>query len=111
MKDENKQRTLRQNRALHLMFTQLADKLTDAGLDMKKTLKPEVEIRWDGRMVKEYLWRPIMKAQLGKDSTTEMTTTEIDKVFETINLHLGRKFGIDLEFPSIETMLNQEKLQ
>jgi hypothetical protein len=34
-------------------------------------------------MVKEYLWRPLQKAILGKQSTTELTTKEIDKVFDT----------------------------
>ena len=95
---------------MHLMFQQLADELTDAGLDMRKTLKPDVDIKWDGRMVKEYIWRPIMEAQLGKDSTTEMTTAEIDKVFETINKHMGDKFGIRLNFPSIETMINDQRI-
>jgi len=31
-----------------------------------------------------------------KKSTTEMTTKEIDKVWETINLHLGEKFGVEV---------------
>jgi len=104
---ENKPRTLSQNSALHLMFTQLADELTNHGLDMRKTLKPTIDIRWSGDMVKEYLWKPVMKAQLGLDSTTEMTTKDIDKVFETINKHLGEKFGITIVFPSIETLINK----
>lgn len=101
-------RTTRQNRAIHLMFTQLAQSLNDHGLDMRKTLKPEVDIPWDGRTVKEYIWRPIQKAVLGKKSTTELTTKEIDGVFEIINKHLGEKFGIEIQFPSIETMMEEK---
>lgn len=103
---ENKQRTLKQNRALHLLFTHLADALNDAGLDMKKTLKPEVDIPWSGRTVKEYLWRPVMVAQLRKQSTTEMTTKDLDEVFNTLLRHLGQKFGLSVEFPSIESLAN-----
>jgi hypothetical protein len=102
----DKQRTLAQNRALHLYFTQLAQELNDAGLDMRKTLKPTVDIPWSCETVKEYLWRPVMKAQLNKESTTEMTTADIDQVFDTITRHLGEKFGITLSFPSIETIIN-----
>lgn len=107
--NEDKQRTLKQNRALHLMFTQLADELNDHGLDMRKTLKPEIDIPWSGKTIKEYLWRPIMKAQLNIESTTEMNTKDIDKVFDTINKHLAEKFGLEIEFPSIESLLMKER--
>jgi len=106
---EEKPRTLRQNRAMHLMFTQLADELNDAGLDMRKTLKPAIDIPWNGDRVKEFLWRPIMKAQLAKESTTELTTKDIDRIFETIVRHLGEKFGLIIEFPSIETLINNQR--
>lgn len=99
---EKKLRTKRQNNALHLFFTLLADELNNAGLDMKKTLKPTVDIPWTGETIKEYIWRPIMEAQLKKSSTTEMTTKELDQVFETINRHMGEKFGIHVPFPSID---------
>lgn len=99
------QRTLQQNKALHVLFRLLADKLNENGLDMRKTLKPEIDIPWNDKTVKEYLWRPIQKAQLDKNSTTELTTKEIDEVFDTINKHLGEKFGLHVEFPSIDAVL------
>jgi len=102
---KEKPRTLTQNKALHLMFEHLAQELNEAGFDMKKTLKQEVDIAWNKDMVKEYLWRPIQKAQLGKKSTTELTTKEIDKVFDTLTRHLGQKLGIELHFPSVETII------
>lgn len=102
------QRTLTQNAALHVYFTLISEALNDAGLDMRKVLKPGVDIPWSPVTVKEYLWRPVMKAQLGKQSTTEMTTVEIDKVFDTINRHLGEKFGIQEDWPSIETIMYKQ---
>ena len=107
---EEKRRTLNQNRALHLYFQMLADELNRAGLDMKVVLKPSVDIWWNKQTIKDYLWRPIMKAQLGKRSTTEMTTTDIDAVFDTLNRHLSDKFGKWCEaipFPSLDQMMNQ----
>lgn len=101
-------RTSQQNKALHVLFELLADKLNEAGLDMRKTLKPEIDIPWTGASVKEYLWRPVQFAQLDKDSTTELTTADVDKVFDTINRHLGEKFGLHVPFPSIETVILRE---
>ena len=107
----DKPRTLSQNSALHRMFTQLADTLTENGLDMKKTLKPSIEIKWTPELVKEYLFRPLMRIQTGKESTTELTTKEIDLVFETLNKHLGEKFGLTIIFPSTDSLINQSLLK
>lgn len=103
---EDKLRTAQQNRALHLYFTHLAEALNDAGLDMRKVLKPEVEIPWSTMSVKEFLWRPIQEAQLGKSSTTELTTDEIDKVYDTVNRHLA-KHGVHVSFPSVEELMSE----
>lgn len=100
-----KQRTISQNRALHLYFTMLADTLNENGLDMRKVLKPGIDIPWTSKNIKEYLWRPIQKALLHKESTTELTTSEIDQVLDILHLHLGEKFGVAQEFPSIETIM------
>lgn len=102
-------RTLQQNKALHVLFQLYANTLNEAGLDMRKTLKPGVEIPWSGAAVKEYLWRPIQKAQLNKESTTELTTVEIDQVFDTINKYLGEKHGLHTPFPSIEQILLEQE--
>lgn len=99
------QRTVQQNKAIHVLFKLLANTLNEAGLDMRKTLKPGVEIPWSGAAVKEYLWRPIQTAQLQKTSTTELTTVEIDAVFDTINKHLGERFGLHVPFPSVEELI------
>lgn len=102
-----KQRTIRQNKALHVYFKLLAKSLNDAGLDMKAVLKPEVEIPWSKHSVKEYLWRPVQNIQLGKKSTTQLTTVEIDIIFDTLNRHLSEKFGIQEDFPSIERIMRE----
>lgn len=107
-KDEKieKDRTVRQNRALHLYFKMLAENLNGKGLDMRKVLKPEVDIPWSGTTVKEYLWRPVQMAQLMKESTIDLKTQEIDLIFNTINRHLA-KFGVHEPFPSIEEIMRK----
>lgn len=98
-------RTIKQNKALHLYFTFLAETLNDAGLDIKKTLSPKIEIPWSSITVKELIWKQVLKAQLGKDSTKDMTTNEIDQVLSTITRYLGQQFGLMQEFPSIGTIM------
>jgi len=104
---KEEKRTLRQNRALHLYFNLIAERLNDAGLDMKAVLKPEIDIPWTGGTVKDFLWRPIQRLQLGKKSTTELTTKDIDKIFDTVNRHLA-KHGIHEAFPSIEEIMRKQ---
>lgn len=98
------ERTLLQNRALHLYFQSVADILNEAGLDMRAVLKPGIEIPWSKETVKNFLWRPIQRIQLGKESTKELTTVDIDKVFDTMNRHLANH-GVHEDFPSIETIM------
>ncbi len=102
------QRTTQQNKALHKYFELVAEALNNAGLDMRKTLKPSVEIPWTGDTIKNYLWRPIQTEYLGKKSTTELTTKDIDKIYDILNRHLGEKFGITEPFPSLDGLILHE---
>ncbi len=96
----NKARTLRQNAALHKYFVRLFNALNDAGLDMRKVLKPETEIPWTLSSVKEYLWRPVQRIMLNKESTTELETTEVDEVYRVVDRKMVEK-GINVPFPSV----------
>ena len=78
---EEKQRTIKQNKSLHLWFRLLADTLNEAGLDMRTVLKPSISIEWNDKTIKEYIFKPILEAMLLKKSTTEMNTKDIDKVW------------------------------
>ena len=103
---EERKRTLQQNRALHKLFGMMAFALNGAGWDMKKTLKPEIDIPWSAETIKEFIWKPIQEAQLGKRSTTELSTKEVNEVYETIMRHFGEKFGLTVDFPSIEMLID-----
>lgn len=105
------QRTDQQNKALHKYFELVADALNNAGLDMRKTLKPEIEIPWTKEGVKDYLWRPVQMEYLRKRSTTELLTRDIDKIYDIINRHLAEKFGISEVFPSLEELVLQEEIK
>lgn len=95
-------RTSIQNRALHLYFELLAEALNDAGLEQSKDLIPNVNIPWNADSVKNQLWRRIQQHQLGKSSTTQLTTKEVDQVFNTLNRWLGESLGVHVPFPRDE---------
>lgn len=93
-------RTLQQNKALHKYFELLAIELNDAGLDMKKVIT--VDVPWNALTIKEWIWKPVQEAQLLKKSTTELTTPEVSKVYDTVNRLMAEKFGVSVPFPSYE---------
>lgn len=98
-----KPRTPTQNKALHKFFELLADSLNDAGWNVQKTLRHDVEIPWNPTLVKELIWRPVQEAMTEKHSTTELDRMEPSQIYEVLNLHLGEKLGIHVPFPSEET--------
>ena len=101
---EKQKRTNAQNKAMHLLFTQMSDTFNTLGLDMRVVLKPEIKILWTPEAVKRELFKPVMKAMYGKESTTELTTSEVSKVYEQIAKLIGEKFGVEIEFPSKEQL-------
>ena len=107
MEIKEKKRTIQQNKALHLYFEMVAEALNEAGLDMKKVLKPEIDIDWTKSSIKEYLWRPVQELRVGKKSTTQMNTKDIDGIYDVLNRFLSEKFGLHIPFPSIEELLQK----
>lgn len=93
------QRSEIQNNALHLYCRNLANELNERGLDMKKVLKPEVEIPWTEYSAKEHLWKPIQESLTGHISTTKPKRDEYPLIYETLNRHLGDKLGVHVEWP------------
>ena len=94
------QRTSQQNKALHKYFTLLADELNAAGYDMRKTLQESIDIPWTPTNIKSFLWKPVQEAMLEKESTTELTTKDIDMIYDVINKTIGERTGVHVPFPS-----------
>ena len=96
----DRQRTLQQNKSVWLFFTMLAQELNDSGYDQRKVLKPSIAIPWSKDSIHQMLWLPVQEAMFGTDSTTELTSDQIDKVYDVLNRHLGEITGVSVEFPS-----------
>ena len=89
-----RQRTLTQNAALHLWLGWLAERLNDAGLDMRKVLKEGVDIPWTLESAKRHLWSPVQEVLIGKASTADAERPDYSKVQEVLTKHLAEKFGV-----------------
>jgi len=100
IKVKGKARSGQQNRALHKYFSMLADKLNEAGLDMRKTLREDVEMPWSADLVKDFMWRPLQKAMFDVDSTAKMKRADYTKVYEVLNRHTASKLGVSVAWPS-----------
>ena len=98
-KGERSKRTTLQNAALHKYCSLLAEALNDGGYDMRRVIKPELEIPWNSDTVKEHLWKSIQWAMLKKKSTTKLETGEVSRVYETLSRHMSGKFGVTVPFP------------
>lgn len=79
------QRTVRQNAALHCWLRDLAKSLNEAGFDMLTfPWKEGVEIPWSLDLAKERLWMPVQEVVTGKRHTSDLTTKEVNDVYEPL---------------------------
>lgn len=101
---KEKQRTTTQNKALHAYLCMVAHELQNQGQTMQNVVRKVdmVEITPTTQTVKEIIWRPIQEITLGKKSSTELSTAEINKVYEIMSMFLAKEFEISLPFPSQE---------
>lgn len=109
VKPIHRTRTLKQNAALHLYFTQLAEALNDAGYDMRKTIKPGLDIPWTPEDIKEHIWRPVQISQTGKKSTAKLETIEIDQIYDIVNRAIAERTGVHIPFPNLDLLINQDE--
>ena len=98
-------RSSQQNKSLHLLFNNISFELNRMGLQFTyRGIKGmEIEVPYTPETVKDYLWRPLQQALIGKESTTKLTTEDINKIFETLAQWFSQQ-GVIIDFPSAETI-------
>lgn len=101
-------RTPSQNSSIHLWLEMVASELDRHGHTVQNIVEKikRAEIRPNKTVLKEVLWRPYQIAALGKESTTELTKHEVDKVYEGLNKFLAENFEMHIPFPSDESKGN-----
>ncbi len=109
--EKKKNRSIAQNRALHLYFSFIADGLNSLGLthDYANPITGEAfSLKYHPETVKERIWKPMQKQLFDKDSTTQLNTMEINELIDVFTNFFGER-GYDIEFPSYENLIKQEQ--
>lgn len=89
-------RSDRQSRAMHLWCTEVARELNDRGIDMRVLVK-NLQVSHTKDSVKG-IWKAIGEAKYGKKSTTQLTSKEIDEVYDEFNKLLS-EHDVHIAFP------------
>ncbi|MEI8087529.1 MAG: hypothetical protein WCG93_15070 [Paludibacter sp.] len=100
-----KKRSSQENRALHVLFQNIAYELNRLGLvfTFRGIKGMEIETTYTPDIVKNFLWKPLQDALLKKESTTQLTHNDIGLIFEILGKWFAEN-GIEISFPSMESM-------
>ena len=98
-------RTTKQNSALHLLYTIIANQLNEMGVEFKYFgLKGQVlEMRYTPDLVKNHIWRPLQIALFDIKSTTKINTIQINEIMDVLIKFFAER-SIVIEFPSKEQL-------
>ena len=101
-------RTSRQNNALHLFYSFIANELNESGATYKYVgiTGKEFETPYTTDIIKDFIWRPIQVAMFKIKSTKKLDTDKMNQIIDVIIKAFAVK-GVVLVFPSIETLINQ----
>lgn len=101
-----KQRTIQQNNSIHLGCTQIADLLIEHGISLSVAIK-NLDVRPTMHSIKD-VFRSIANAKYGIESTSELTTWQVNEVWKDLAKALEESTGIPIYFPSNEMLINPE---
>ena len=100
------QRTKQQNKAMHLFFREVADELNDRGYSVNDRQVIRMDIPFTPEIIKELMWKRLMFAMFpGVTSTKELSTKQVDRVYEVFNRMLADNWHVHIPFPSIESLI------
>jgi len=92
-------RTPSQQASLEIYCREMANLLNDSGQSLQSVCTVPIYITQEN--FKENIVKPVMKALYpAKKSTTELNTQQISVLYEQVNLFMGEKFGVSMQFPS-----------
>lgn len=99
-----KKRTTTQNAAMHKYFELMAQALNDAGYSYSDFVELVEEkgnqVAWTESNFKETGWRLVQRAMFNKESTSDLETHEVTKVYEVINARFAELAGVSMNFPN-----------
>jgi hypothetical protein len=106
--ETEKIRTALQNRALHKYIRDVANEMANNGHSLNVILKPTFEIPSNEKTFKHVIVHPLIKAIFGIESTKDMTTKQINELYDIINKQVGEHCQIHIPFPNTADMHFEE---
>ena len=105
-KEEHKKRTDQQRKAIEVYCDQVAKALNESDQSVQTVFTMPVQITHEN--IKENMFKVIMKALYpDKTSTTQLSTTEVQDVYEHMNKITCERFHVGIDWPSYESQLNE----
>lgn len=103
-------KTDQQRKAYHLYFRWVSQSFQEKDIDMEMLVKAKpLSMPVTETMVKEVIWKPILKAMEGRRSTEDMEKMEVSAVYDVMNRWLINEFGIYVPFPSDENFIEKQR--
>ena len=102
-----KQRTVLQNNSIHLGCTQIADVLIEHGISLSVAIK-NLDVRPTMHSIKD-VFRSIANAKYGVESTSELSTWQVNEVWKDLVTAISSSTGVEINFPSNEQLINPEE--
>ena len=94
--DKTLTRTQAQNKSMWLWFKLVAEYLNKQGDSFEYTVLKTVKVPFTDEVVHKYIWKPVLKAWLDKNSTTDMDTSEPNEIYTIICAHFATERGYTL---------------
>lgn len=84
---ERCQRTTKQNASMHLWFRRISERMNAHGVSFKSFFRKDFDLPWDkdGMMFKYNVWRPLQKISLDKEKTRDLSTDEVQVIYNMIS--------------------------
>lgn len=98
----NKQRSPSQRASLEVYCKSIAKKMNDSGTSQKQlvgSFKEGFELPVSNHMIKD-IFREVGKAMFKKESTADLSTTEINEVHMVVDQRFGEVAGVTAPWPS-----------
>ena len=95
-------RTLAQNSAIHLLCTKISDSLNKEDIRIEKVVK--ITTKWSMNLVKEMLFKAVVKSLYAKDSTTKLNKNEFELIIDTLIRAMAQKGVTIPDFPNREQL-------
>lgn len=103
---EDQPRTTKQNSSMWKYCEKLAEALNDAGFTQESyPFRQGLQIPWTKNSVMEVFWRPVQAAMVEAESTTKLSTKDVQAIYQALDRAMSERTGVHVEWPCRESQM------